>query len=84
MELTPRSKLDDDAFIEKDELKITRHTTVLFTGGKESDKEIVDKPDAVTKSLAEAVWRAESFKVKNHGIKVVPDEHGELEEEGDE
>lgn len=84
MELTPRSELDDDAFIENDELKITRHTTVDRTGGKVSDREILDKPDAVTESLADAVWMEESINVQDHGIKVVPDEPGQLEEEGDE
>lgn len=84
MELTPRSELDDDAFIEKDELKIRTISTIDRTGGKISDKEIVDKPDAVTETLSSVVWDEYLIDVTDHGIKVVPDEPGELEDEGDE
>jgi hypothetical protein len=83
MDLTPRTELDDDAFIEEDELKIRIISTVDRTGGKTRDKEILDKPDAVTETLAEEVWMEESVDVENQGIKVVPDEPGELEDEGD-
>ena len=83
MELTPRNELDDDAFIEKDELKITSYNTVFSTGEKETDYEIEDKPDAVMESLASVVWDEYLIDVTDHGIKVVPDEPGELEDEGD-
>ena len=83
MELTPRNELDDDAFIEDDELKITEHCTVDRTRGSEIDKEIRDKPDAVTESLAKVAWNEIGVDVTDHGIKVVPNEPGELDEEGD-
>jgi len=83
MKLTSHEELDDDAFIEKDELKITSYNTVFRTGGKETDYEIEDKPDAVTESLASVVWEQYLIDVTDHGIKVVPDEPGKLDEEGD-
>jgi len=83
MDLTPRNELDDDAFIEEDELKITNYNTVYSTGEKENHHEIEDKPDAVTETLASIVWEEHLVDVTDHGIKVVPDEPGELDEEGD-
>jgi len=84
MDLTPRNELDDDAFIEEDALKIRTISTIDRTGGKISDREILDKPDAVTETLASIVWDEYLIDVTDHGIKVVPDEPGELDEEGDE
>jgi hypothetical protein len=82
MDLTPRTELDDDAIVEDDELKITSYNTVFSTDGKETDHEIEDKPDAVTESLASVVWDEYLIDVTDHGIKVVPDEPGELDDEG--
>ena len=83
MELTPRNELDDDAFIEEDELKITSYNTVYSDGNTETEREIEDKPDAVTESLADAVWEEHLLNVEDRGIKVVPDEPGELNDEGE-
>jgi len=72
-----RADLDDDAYIEEDEIQIDvrKRASVHHSMGVDevTDKEFNYKPDAVTESLAEAVWDEFLIDVEDCGIEIVPD-----------